>query len=74
MQESFLLGGRVIRELVSDPLLPDALAPAAERRGLVAAMRRYDRIGRRLWAGFMARHGAPHAALPADGLAAAASA
>jgi hypothetical protein len=35
-------------------------------------MRRYDRIGRRLWAGFMARHGAPHAALPADGLAAAA--
>jgi phenylacetic acid degradation operon negative regulatory protein len=74
MKESFLLGGRVIRELVSDPLLPEALAPAAERRALVAAMRRYDRTGRRLWAAFMARHGAPHAALPADGLAAAASA
>jgi phenylacetic acid degradation operon negative regulatory protein len=72
MTESFLLGGRVIRELVSDPLLPEALVPAAERRALVAAMRRYDRIGRRLWAGFMARHGAPHAALPADGRAAAA--
>jgi phenylacetic acid degradation operon negative regulatory protein len=72
MAESFLLGGRVIRELVSDPLLPEPLVPAAERRALVAAMRRYDRIGRRLWAGFMARHGAPHAALPADGLAAAA--
>jgi phenylacetic acid degradation operon negative regulatory protein len=71
MKESFLLGGRVIRELVSDPLLPDALAPAAERRALVASMRRYDRVGRRLWADFMARHGAPHAALPADGLAAA---
>jgi phenylacetic acid degradation operon negative regulatory protein len=72
MTESFLLGGRVIRELVSDPLLPEALVPSADRRALVAAMRRYDGIGRRLWASFMARHGAPHAALPADGRAAAA--
>jgi phenylacetic acid degradation operon negative regulatory protein len=69
MAESFRLGGRVIRELVSDPLLPEPLLPAAERRALVAAMRRYDRVGRRIWAGFMARYGAPHAALPADGLA-----
>jgi phenylacetic acid degradation operon negative regulatory protein len=69
MAESFRLGGRVIRELVSDPLLPEPLLPAAERRALVAAMRRYDRAGRRVWAGFMARHGAPHAALPAEGLA-----
>jgi phenylacetic acid degradation operon negative regulatory protein len=72
MAESFLLGGRVIRELVSDPLLPEPLASAAERRALATVMRRYARIARRLWAGFMARHGAPHAALPADGLAAAA--
>ena len=69
MIESFRLGGRVIRELVHDPLLPEALLPAAERRVLIAAMRRYDRAGRRLWAGFMARHGAPHAALPTDGIA-----
>ena len=61
------LGGRVIRELVLDPLLPEPLAPAAERRALVAAMRRYDRAGRRVWASFMARYGAPHAALPAHG-------
>jgi phenylacetic acid degradation operon negative regulatory protein len=74
MAECFRLGGRVIRELVRDPLLPEALLPAAERRALLAAMRRYDRIGRRIWAGFMARHGAPHAALPADGLAVAARA
>jgi phenylacetic acid degradation operon negative regulatory protein len=69
MVESFRLGGRVIRELVRDPLLPEALVPAAERRALVAALRRYDRAGRRAWASFMARHGAPHAELPVDGRA-----
>lgn len=69
MVESFRLGGRVIRELVSDPLLPEPLLPAAERRALIAALRSYDRAGRRAWAGFMARYGAPHASLPADGLA-----
>jgi phenylacetic acid degradation operon negative regulatory protein len=67
MVESFLLGGRVIRELVLDPLLPEPLAPEAERRALVAAMRRYDRAGRRAWASFLARHGAPHVAAPAHG-------
>lgn len=69
MVESFRLGGRVIRELVSDPLLPEPLVPVAERRALAAALRRYDRAGRRVWAGFMARYGAPHAALPTDGSA-----
>jgi phenylacetic acid degradation operon negative regulatory protein len=72
MVESFTLGGRVIRELVRDPLLPEALVPAAERRALAAALRRYDRAGRRAWAPFLARHGTAHAALPTDGLAAAA--
>src|SRR5258705_236266 len=38
MVESFRLGGRVIRELVRDPLLPEPLLPAAERRALVAAL------------------------------------
>lgn len=67
MVESFLLGGRVIRELVLDPLLPEPLAPEAERRALVAAMRRYDRAGKRAWASFMARYGAPHVSAPAHG-------
>ncbi len=67
MVESFLLGGRVIRELVLDPLLPEPLAPEAERRALVAAMRRYDRAGRRAWASFMKRLGAPHLSAPAHG-------
>jgi hypothetical protein len=57
----------VIRELVLDPLLPEPLAPEAERRALALAMRRYDRAGRRAWASFMARFGAPHVATPAHG-------
>ncbi len=67
MVESFLLGGRVIREFVLDPLLPEPLAPEAERRALAQAMRRYDRVGRRAWASFMARFGAPHVSTPAHG-------
>jgi phenylacetic acid degradation operon negative regulatory protein len=67
MVESFLLGGRVIRELVLDPLLPEPLAPEEQRRTLVQAMRRYDRAGRGAWADFLARHGAPHVSTPAHG-------
>jgi phenylacetic acid degradation operon negative regulatory protein len=67
MAESFLVGGRAIRALALDPLLPEPLAPEALRRELTRAMRRYDRAGRRAWAGFMARHGAPHLAAPAHG-------
>jgi phenylacetic acid degradation operon negative regulatory protein len=53
MTESFLLGGAAIRKLVLDPLLPEPIVPARERRALVAAMRRYDRLGRRAWAGWL---------------------
>jgi len=48
-----VLGGRMIREIVLDPLLPEPLVPAAERAALVAAMRDYDRLGRACWAAFM---------------------
>ncbi|HSD11852.1 MAG TPA: PaaX family transcriptional regulator, partial [Candidatus Binatia bacterium] len=34
MAESFLLGGRVIRQLVLDPLLPEPIVETAERRAL----------------------------------------
>jgi phenylacetic acid degradation operon negative regulatory protein len=57
MVESYLVGGRVIRQLAFDPLLPEAILPAAERDALVEAMRRYDRLGRAHWAGFLERHG-----------------
>jgi phenylacetic acid degradation operon negative regulatory protein len=53
MTESFLLGGAAIRQIVRDPLLPDPIVPAHELRALVAAMRRYDRLGRSAWAGWL---------------------
>ena len=67
MVESFLLGGAIIRELVLDPLLPDAICPAAERRALVDALRRYDRLGRSAWADFLKRFDVPHIRTPLDG-------
>lgn len=65
MVESFLVGGRVIRQLVLDPLLPEPLLPAAERDALVDALDRYHRLARACWAAFLARHGGA-AAPPAE--------
>jgi phenylacetic acid degradation operon negative regulatory protein len=56
MVESFLLGGRVIRQIVLDPLLPEPIVSAAERRDLVAAMRRYDKLGHACWRAFFAQY------------------
>ncbi len=56
MVESFEIGGDVIRQIASDPLLPDELVPRAEREALVAAMRAYDRLGRACWRAFLRRH------------------
>ncbi len=66
MVESFLLGGRALRVLALDPLLPEALVPEAERRALVQAMQRYDRAGRRVWAKHMPTHGAADRPSPVD--------
>jgi len=62
MAESFQVGGRALRQLALDPLLPEPIVPAAERRALLEAMDRYDRLGRRLWAGWLGGE----AELPAD--------
>jgi len=53
--ESFELGGRVIRQIVLDPLLPEPLVPTDERKALVTAMCSYDRVGRACWSVFL-RH------------------
>jgi hypothetical protein len=66
MVESFLIGGRVIRQLVLDPLLPEPIVPTSERDVLALAMRRYDRLGRACWAGFRDRHGLTGRRAPAD--------
>jgi phenylacetic acid degradation operon negative regulatory protein len=64
--ESFLLGGRALRVLALDPLLPEPLVPSADRRALVQAMERYDRAGRRVWAKHMPTHGAADRPSPVD--------
>ncbi|MCG8590062.1 MAG: PaaX family transcriptional regulator [Proteobacteria bacterium] len=66
MVETFLLGGRVLRQLALDPLLPEPMVPEAERNALVGAMRRYDREGRVCWRNFLARHDVEHASTPLD--------
>ena len=53
MAESFRLGGAAIGSIVLDPLLPEPLLDASELDALIAAMRRYDRLGRRVWAGWI---------------------
>ena len=53
MVESFLLGGRVLRQIVLDPLLPEPLVSANDRSALVDAMARYDRAGRACWYSFL---------------------
>jgi phenylacetic acid degradation operon negative regulatory protein len=53
MRESFRVGGAALRQLVLDPLLPEVIVPARERRALVEAMQAYDRLGRLAWAGWL---------------------
>lgn len=66
MAESFVLGGRALRELVLDPLLPDAICPSAERDALLERMRRYDRLGRLAWARLLQRFDVPALRPPVD--------
>lgn len=48
-RESFLLGDKAIHQLVFDPLLPEPLVDAKERRAFVDAVVRYDRAGHAIW-------------------------
>lgn len=57
--ESFVFGGKAIRQLAFDPLLPEPIVSAAARQALVSEMRAYDRAGRRVWRRFMRAEGAP---------------
>ena len=66
MVESFLLGGRVIRQLVLDPLLPEPIVDAAERRALVAAMRRYNKLGHACWRPFFSEYRVTSLRAPVD--------
>ena len=66
MVESFLVGGRVIRQLVLDPLLPEEIVSFAPREALVSVMRGYDRLGRGFWSAFLESFGVPNLRTPAD--------
>jgi len=67
MVESFLVGGAALRQIVLDPLLPDAIMPSDGRRELVGTMRRYDKLGRACWAPFMRSHAiVTHNTAPSD--------
>jgi phenylacetic acid degradation operon negative regulatory protein len=64
-RESFLLGGRAIRQIVYDPLLPPPFVDVDERRAFVDTMKRMDREGRRIWRRFF-EFKEPRAALSAQ--------
>lgn len=49
-RETLLLGQSVIRAINRDPLLPAALVDTGLRAEQVAAMRRYDAVGKACWA------------------------
>jgi phenylacetic acid degradation operon negative regulatory protein len=48
-RESFLLGGRAIREIVYDPLLPAPFVDIEARRQFVDTVHRYDAFGKAIW-------------------------
>ena len=56
-REAFFFGGDVLRTILFDPRLPEPLVDVAERRAMVAAARRLDLFGRRIWARLF---GVPH--------------
>ncbi len=66
MVETFLVGGRVLRQLMRHPMLPIEILDPRPLDDLLEAMKRYDRLGRNHWARFLARHDVPHRALPLD--------
>jgi phenylacetic acid degradation operon negative regulatory protein len=66
MAETFLVGGRALRQLVRHPLLPAEILAPEPLTNLLTAMKRYDLLGRDAWARFLARHDVPHRALPLD--------
>ena len=53
-REAFLLGGRAIRQIVYDPLLPPPFVDVGERRAFIESMKNMDREGRRIWRRFFA--------------------
>ncbi len=49
MRESFLLGGKAIRQVVFDPMLPEPMVDTGARHAFIASVRRYDQAGQAIW-------------------------
>ena len=54
--ETLLVGRAVTRDILLDPLLPEALVNTALRREMIEAMRAYDRRGKAFWRNFLRTH------------------
>lgn len=63
-REAFLLGGKAIRHVVYDPLLPAPLVDAEARHAFVETVRRFDQVGRRIWQRLYETSAMPAGALP----------
>jgi len=55
-REAFLIGGRAIRQIVYDPLLPAPLVDEGDRRAFFDAVRQVDQEGRQIWKRFFESH------------------
>ncbi len=66
MAETFLVGGRVLRQLIRHPLLPAEILTPEPLTNLLASMKRYDALGRKAWTRFRTRNDIAHRALPLD--------
>jgi phenylacetic acid degradation operon negative regulatory protein len=66
MATSFTLGGSAIRLILFDPLLPAPIGDPAGLLALVNEMRAFDKLGRKLWSGWMGETNAKPQYGPAD--------
>ena len=53
LRETIETGGAVIRLLLFDPLLPDALLAGNRRQTLIQRLADYDQAGQRIWQDFV---------------------
>lgn len=49
-RECFLLGGKAIRAVVFDPLLPEPFVDSKARQAFVDTVRKFDQVGHGIWA------------------------
>jgi phenylacetic acid degradation operon negative regulatory protein len=58
-RESFVLGGKAIRQIVFDPLLPEPIVDRNHRRAFIEEAVRFVEVGREIWFEFLGMIEAP---------------